>query len=103
MEADRIAVLQKMLMTRPDDGRAHFGLALEYERLGRWAEVVTHLQAYLGVSDDEGNAHGRLARALRQLGRDDEARDAYLAGIEAAGKHGHPSMAAELEEELEEL
>lgn len=76
-------------------------MALEHERLGNWAEVVEQLEAYLASSDDEGNAWGRLARALRQLGRDEEAREALKKGIEAANRHGHPTMAMELEEELE--
>jgi tetratricopeptide (TPR) repeat protein len=88
-----------MLEKRPGDPRARFGLALEYERLERWDEVVFHLREYLATSDDEGNAYGRLARALLRLGRGDEARDAYRAGIAAATSHGHPTLAAELEEE----
>jgi hypothetical protein len=35
------------------------------------------------------------------MGRDEEARDAYRCGIEAAYKHGHPTMAEEFESELE--
>jgi hypothetical protein len=37
------------------------------------------------------------------VGRDQEARETYLLGIAAAGRHGHPTMAMELEEELEEM
>lgn len=99
----RIEALTRMLETRPDDTRARFGLALEYERLGRWDEVIAHLQEYLGVAQDEGNGYGRLARALKQAGRGDEAREAYRLGIAAAGKHGHPTMAVELEEELDDM
>ena len=92
-----------MLEARPADTRARFGLALEYEKTEAWEEVVTHLRAYLAASDDEGNAHGRLARALLKLGRPEEARVAYQNGIAAAGRHGHPTLAMELEEELDEL
>jgi tetratricopeptide (TPR) repeat protein len=92
-----------MLKTRPQDTRARFGLALEYERLERWEDVVVHLREYLALSDDQGNAYGRLARALSHLGHAEEARTAYREGIQAANRHGHPSMAAELEEELDEL
>jgi Flp pilus assembly protein TadD len=102
-ENGRIAALKKMLAARPGDPRAHFGLAVEYERLERWSEVVTHLETYLGLTDDEGNAHGRLARAYLRLDRIDPAREAYRRGIEAATRHGHPTLAMELEEELEEL
>ncbi len=92
-----------MLEARPEDPRARFGLALEYERVQDWEEVVRQLRLYLASSKDEGNAYGRLARALKELGRTDEAREAYRDGIAAAEQHGHPTMAMDLEEELDSL
>jgi predicted Zn-dependent protease len=102
-QPDRIESLRRMVESRPEDPRARFGLALEYERLARWEEAVEALRGYLERAEDEGNAYGRLARALRKLGRDDEAREAYRAGIEAASRHGHPTMAGEFEDELDEM
>lgn len=103
MENSRIESLKKMAEARPDDPRPRFGLAMEYERLERWEEVVSTLREYLRISDDEGNAYGRLGRALRELGREEEAREAYRQGVEAAYRHRHPTMAAEFEEVLEEM
>jgi len=100
---ERMDALRKMLETNPRDARARFGLAAEYEKAGRWHDVVDHLTAYLGIADDEGNAWGRLGRALREIGRDKEARDAYRKGIEAASRHGHPSMAADFQDAIDEL
>lgn len=100
---DRIAALQRMLERNPDDVRARFGLAAEYERLGEWAAVVEQLNAYLAAAQDEGNAYGRLARAYLELGRTEDARVAYQAGIAAAANHGHPTMAGEFEDALQEL
>ncbi|HEX7091305.1 MAG TPA: tetratricopeptide repeat protein [Longimicrobiales bacterium] len=102
MENPRIDALRKMLERSPNDPRLRFGLAAEYERLGRWELVVQELREYLALTDDEGNAWGRLGNALRRLGRDAEARDAYRRGIEAAQRHGHPGMAAEYEEILDD-
>ena len=102
MSEARIDALRRMLEKRPDDARARFGLAAEYERLERWDDVVRELEAYLAAGEDEGNGWGRLGHALRRLGRDEEARAAYRRGIEAARRHGHPTMAAEFEEMLEE-
>lgn len=99
--ADRIAVLQRMLESRPDDPRMRFGLALEYEKAGRVEEAVEELRRYLEATEDEGNAWGRLGDALRRLGRDDEAREALTTGIRQALKHGHPTMAEEFREVLE--
>jgi E3 SUMO-protein ligase RanBP2 len=99
---DRVAALRGMLEKSPGDVRIRFGLAAEHEKRGEWTHVVDELRAYLAAADDQGNAWGRLGQALRRLGRDDEARDAYRAGADAARRHGHPSMAAEFEETLED-
>lgn len=99
---DRVASLEKMLATRPDDARLRFGLALEYEKAGRIEDAIGQLEAYLERSEDEGNAWGRLGGLLRRAGRTDAARRAYTTGIEQARKHGHPSMAADLEAALED-
>jgi len=90
-----------MLERRPDDPRLRFGLALEYLNADRVQEGVRELRAYLAATDDEGNAWGRLGAVLRRAGDDEEAREAYRKGIEAAHRHGHPTMAAEFEEILE--
>ncbi len=103
MENPRIDWLHKQVELNPNDPRLRFGLALEYEKLGRWAQVADELREYLALAEDQGNAWGRLGRALRELGRESEARAAYLSGIEAAQRHGHPGMAAEFEETLEEM
>lgn len=100
---DRVAALEGMLRKRPDDPRLRFGLALELLNAGRTADGVTHLRRYLELADDEGNAWGRLGAALRELGDDDGAQDAYRRGIEAAERHGHPTMAEEFRETLEEF
>jgi len=91
-----------MLSKRPDDARLRFGLALEYLNAGRWEEGVRELRAYLARSDDEGNGWGRLAAALRELGNEEEAKEAYRQGMAAAIRHGHPTMASQFEEVLED-
>jgi len=100
-EDARIAALRKMAESRPDDPRPRFGLAMGYEKAARWEDVVHALREYLSLTDDEGNAYGRLGKALRELGRDDEAKAAYQQGIDAAYRHGHPTMAGEFEDVLE--
>jgi Flp pilus assembly protein TadD len=102
MEDARLASLRRMAEQHPDDPRPRFGLALEHERRGEWADAVRELRAYLAIAKDEGNAYGRLGHALRELGELDAAREAYRQGIEAAYRHGHPTMAMEFEEVLED-
>jgi len=92
-----------MLAARPGDARLRFGLALEYLKEGALEEGVAELRAYLASTEDEGNAWGRLASALAELGRGDEAREAWGKGIDAAERHGHPTMAEDFRAALEEL
>ena len=90
-----------MLARRPDDPRFRYGLAVEYLNVGRLADGIRELQAYLASSDDEGNGWGRLGGALLDSGARDEARAAYERAVEQAHRHGHPTMATEYEELLE--
>jgi len=99
----RIDQLLALRRKNPADSRILFALALEYEKLEQWNEVVTTLREYLGLADDEGNAWGRLGRALQRIGRIEDAHSAWTSGIDAATRHGHPSMAAEFEELIEDL
>jgi E3 SUMO-protein ligase RanBP2 len=101
--SDRIQALQALLARNPGDGRAHFGLAAEYEKRGEWAQVISHLTEYLNLTEDQGNAWGRLAKAHLASGETEAAARAYERGIEAARRHGHPSMAAEFEAAREDL
>jgi E3 SUMO-protein ligase RanBP2 len=101
--SDRIQALLALLARNPGDGRAHFGLAAEYEKRSEWAQVISHLSEYLSLTEDQGNAWGRLANAQLALGQTEAAAQSYQRGIDAARRHGHPSMAAEFEAAREDL
>ena len=101
MAGSRIEVFEQMLASDPANTAVLFGLAKEYEKLGRHEEVVKTLIRYLEMTDDEGNAYGMLARAYEKLGDRAAARRAYERGIEAADAHGHPGMAEDYRMTLE--
>jgi Flp pilus assembly protein TadD len=101
--SSRLEALERMLGNRPDDTRLRFGVALEYLKSGRMEDGVRELRRYLSEADDEGNGWGRLGAALLELGRDEEAREAYRAGMRAAEQHGHPTMAEEFRQILEDI
>lgn len=101
-DSSRLEALERMLGNRPDDSRLRFGVALEYLKAGRTEDGVRELRRYLDEADDEGNGWGRLGAALFELGRDDEAVEAYRTGIQVAERHGHPTMAEEFRETLED-
>jgi predicted Zn-dependent protease len=93
MAASRIDVFRMMLEGDPDNTAVMFGLAKEYEKAGRFDDLVDVLTDYLQRADDEGNAYGMLAAAYLKLGKRAAARLAYEKGAEVAQAHGHPSMA----------
>jgi DNA-binding SARP family transcriptional activator len=93
MAASRIELFRMMLESDPDNTAVMFGLAKEYEKAGRFDELVEALTEYLQRADDEGNAYGMLANAYLKTGNREAARRAYEKGAEVALAHGHPSMA----------
>lgn len=84
-----------MLADDPDNTMVMFGLAKEYEKLGRYVDIIPLLETYLAKADDEGNAYGVLAKAYDQTGDREQAIAVLKKGIEASQAHGHPSMANE--------
>ena len=101
MAASRIDIFRVMLEGDPDNTAVMFGLAKEYEKAGRFDDMVEVLSDYLLRADDEGNAYGMLASAYLKLGNREAARRAYERGAEVAQAHGHPSMAQDYRFALE--
>jgi len=101
MSTSRVELFKQMLASDPSNTSVLFGLAKEYEKAGQHEELVDTLNKYLEIYDDEGNAFGMLASAYERLGKHDEAKSAYQRGIETAQRHGHPGMAEEYREILD--
>ena len=102
-DAARLETFRAMVAKNPENALARFGLANEAAKAGLHAEAIDHYIAYLARYDDEGNGWQRLAESLQEIGRVAEARDALRKGIAASTRFGHPGMAAELEERLDDL
>lgn len=101
MSQSRIEVFKQMLEAEPDNTMVMFGLAKEYEKTGETKEVIALLENYLAKTDDEGNAYGMLAKAYQVLGEQEKAKETYKKGVEAATRHGHPSMAQDYKMTIE--
>lgn len=103
MSTSKLDTFRQMVARTPGNLLARFGLANEALKAGLYDEAREHLEMYLVGYEDEGNGWGRLAEALVGLGRDEDAADALRKGIAASMKAGHPSMAAEFQERLDEI
>ena len=98
---DRIEVFEQMLANDPENTMVMFGLAKEYEKLGRYSDVIRTLEDYLSKANDEGNAYGVLANAYLKNGDREKAIETYKKGIDVSMAHGHPSMANEFKMTLD--
>jgi predicted Zn-dependent protease len=87
----------------PTNALAQYGLANELVKAGEYEEARATLEAYLAAHDDEGAAYRLLGQACERLGLVDEAKDTSRRGVDAATRHGHPSMADEFAAKLEDL
>ena len=99
----RLEALKEMLKKDPSDSLVLYMLANEYFNAGQYLDCVAAMEQYLTLAQDEGAAYRTLAQALVKLERIAEARQSYEAGIRAAEKFGHPSMAEEYAETLRDL
>ena len=100
MTTSRIEIFKQMLVNDPINSSILFGLAKEYEKSGQTAELIETLERYIAISEDEGNAYGMLGAAYEKTGQQEKARETYQRGIDVAMSHGHPSMAEEYREIL---
>lgn len=103
MAIDRVAYFSDLVAEQPDEPRARYGLAVALRQAERWSEAADQYRAYLDLATDEGAAYGHLAECLAALGQPDAAADAYLAGIDAALKHGHNGLADDFQQAMEAL
>ncbi len=100
---DRIAYFTDLVAEDRSEPRARYGLAVALRQAERHQEAIEQYHAYLDLADDEGAAYGHLAECLVVTGNVDAAADAYLAGIDAAVRHGHNGLAADYETAIEAL
>lgn len=97
----RIEVFKQMLEADPTNTLVRFGLANEYLKAEDYERAIPALENYLQQTDDEGAAYGMLAKAYEKTGEREKAKAVLQRGIEAANKHGHPSMAQDYRMTLE--
>ena len=101
MNETRLESLKALVDKNPNNPLGRYGLANEYIKLEMYGNAIDQINEYLKIKDDEGSAYRLLGEALLKLGKKNEAILAYKNGIEAANRHGHPTMAEEFEETLE--
>jgi hypothetical protein len=92
-----------MLRKSPEDRDLRYFVATEYFQQDRPAEALEQLEHYFGTGDDEGMGYKMRGTCLHRLGRIEEARACLEAGVEAALRHRHRDLAADIQETLAHL
>lgn len=100
---NRIEALKALVKKNPGNPLNRYGLANEYFKAGKYKEAIDEIGVYFTLKDDEGAGYRMLGEALLRLGKKEEAKEAYIKGIEAAYKHGHPGMAEEFDEVIQSI
>lgn len=103
MSEERIQKFKKLLEKNPSTPLVYYSLANEYFKLNRYEETIETIQDYLKLKDDEGAAYRILGHCYSELGMEEQAKDAYEKGIQAASRHGHPDMAEEFRDYIESM
>jgi predicted Zn-dependent protease len=101
LSSAKIDTLKALIERDPENSLGRYGLANEYFKSEMFEEAVTAIHEYLNIKDDEGAVYRMLAECYMNLGKPEMAREAYVKGIEAANRHGHPGMAEEFQEAVE--
>ena len=88
MSQARIDAFTTMLKDQPNNEMIWYGLANEYSKLERWAEVSEALRQVIQLKPDYTSAYQLLGSALLQQGQTAEARQTWQTGIEVAQRTG---------------
>lgn len=99
----RIEQLRALIEKDPNNPLGRYGLANEYFKSEMYEDAIEEIEEYLQLKDDEGAVYRMLAECYMRTGNIENAKEAYAKGIQAANRHGHPSMAEEFEESIEFL
>ena|SRR5438128_3342879 len=87
---------EALLAQGKDNALLRFSLGLHYLNAGEAARAVGHLRAAVAHDGDYSAAWKLLGRALAESGDAEGAKQAYRAGIEAAGRKGDKQAAKEM-------
>ncbi len=103
MSDSRIEQLKTLIQKDPSNPLGRYGLANELFKAELYEDTIVEINEYLKLKEDEGAVYRMLAECYVKLGNIEKAKESYSKGVEAANRHGHPSMAEEFEESIEFL
>ncbi len=99
----RLDSLMELQRADPEDSDLDYMIASELVSAGRTVDAVTWLERHVARGPDVGAGWSLLADCHVLLGNVSAARHSLEQGIPAALRSGHPTLASELRDRLENL
>jgi Tfp pilus assembly protein PilF len=103
MASSRLEALKGMVAENPSQSFLRYGLAMEYKNAGQLEAAMSEFRALIAVDADYSAAYFHGGQTLEKLGREDEARDLYREGIDAATRKGDLHTRSEIQAALDIL
>jgi Tfp pilus assembly protein PilF len=103
MASNRLDVLRSMVAQNPGDAFARYGLAMEYKGSGDWEAAMREFRALIAANPDYHAAYFHGGQTLERMGCEDEAREMYREGVEAATRAGNGHARVEMQGALDLL
>jgi Tfp pilus assembly protein PilF len=100
MAANRLDILKTMVAQNPRDSFSRYGLAMEYRNAGDLEAAMAEFRTIMGSNPDYVAAYFHGAQTLERMGLEDEAREVYRKGVEAASRTGNQHARSEMEAAL---
>ncbi len=95
--------LEAFVAAHPKDAFGRYGLAIECAREGDNETALEHFRKLLEDHPDYVTGHFQYGQLLAKLSREEEARAALTAGIDAAVRQGDTHAAGEMQAALDAL
>lgn len=102
-ESDRLRKLLALLETEPDDGFVLYGLAQEFQKLGRLDEAIRHYDRAIEADPKQCYAFFHKAKALELAKRNGEVEGVLRAGLARARAVSDFKAASEIQGFLDEV
>ena len=103
MATNRLEMLLSMVDRNPADGFSRYGLAMEYKNAGDWDGAMREFHALIEANPDYHAAYFHGGQTLERMGREDDAREMYRLGVDAATRAGNGHARAEMQGALDLL
>ena len=102
-DRSKVDQFKQLIEMEPNDPVLHYGLGMEYQRLGDFVAAAEEFRRTTELKPDYSAAYRELGKALEKLGQNQEAVRTYRKGIDISKQNGDLQTMKEIEVFLRRL